>query len=122
MASIQSACDALIPEDPFDQFKVFCTIDNMCHDLGFDIFDITEDLTLLDYREKRDQLKIRDVFNSLQDFKDSPIRAVQEKAIIRETRSALRQESSKSVYFIVVLLLLFLFIYYFSRYDSSKTL
>ena len=51
----------------------FCSVDDMCHDLGFDIFDITEDPTLLDHREKRDQLKKGDVFNSLRDFKDAVI-------------------------------------------------
>jgi hypothetical protein len=49
-----------------------CNIKDACH-LGFDFYDSTEDPTLFDHREKRDQLKKGDVFKSLQDFKDAVI-------------------------------------------------
>jgi hypothetical protein len=40
-------------------------------DLGFDLLDLEDDPALLQNNEKRDQLKIRDRFNSLKEFKDA---------------------------------------------------
>jgi hypothetical protein len=36
------------------KFKAFCNIDDICRDLGFDIFDLTSDPILTNYYEKRD--------------------------------------------------------------------
>ena len=56
-----------------EQFEAFCNIEDACRDLSFEFYDITEDPTLFNHREKRDQLKKGDVFNSLRDFKDAVI-------------------------------------------------
>ena len=56
-----------------EQFEAFCNIEDACRDLGFEFYDNTEDPTLFDHREKRDQLKKGDVFKSLRDFKDAVI-------------------------------------------------
>jgi hypothetical protein len=40
-------------------------------DLGFDLLDLEDDPALLQNSEKRDQLKVRDRFNSLKEFKDA---------------------------------------------------
>jgi hypothetical protein len=42
-------------------------------DLGFNILDSNEDPALLQYTKKHDELKVRDKFSSLRDFKDAVI-------------------------------------------------
>ena len=45
-------------------------------DLGFDLLDLEDNPALLQNSEKRDQLKVRDRFNSLKEFKDAVINLV----------------------------------------------
>jgi hypothetical protein len=72
-----------------EQFKAFYNIEDACRDLGFEFYDNTEDPTLFDHREKRDQLKKGDVFKLLRDFKDVVMTLLSTLPLIKDRNSVL---------------------------------